>query len=137
MRPRLGWPSMRSMWSGPATWSSPRRAGPATPPRSRRATSCVCGGRSNSDGFDCRPACIVARLCLAALMDLETARRHIQTCLERMRACYLQPVFDEWAILTPPQAGGVIAYSGPRPDVFRRQLPTDAEDLRQRAAGRE
>ena len=70
-------------------------------------------------------------------MDLETARRHIQACLERMRAAYLQPVFDEWAVLAPPQAGGVVAYTGPRPEAFRRQLPTDAEDLRQRAAGRE
>ena len=29
-------------------------------------------------------------------MDLETARRHISSALERMRACYLQAVFDEW-----------------------------------------
>lgn len=70
-------------------------------------------------------------------MDLETARRHIQSCLERMRACYSEPVFDEWAILSAPGAwGGIVAYSGPRPDQFRRQLPADAELLRQRAAGK-
>ena len=64
-------------------------------------------------------------------MDLEAARRHIQTALERMRACYLKPVFDEWAILSvPAKTGGVVAYNGPRPDVFRQNVPQDAEPLR-------
>ena len=55
-----------------------------------------------------------------------------------MRACYLQAVFDEWAILTiSGKSGGVIAYQGPRPDVFRRNLPSDAEPLRAITAGRE
>ena len=71
-------------------------------------------------------------------MDLETARRHIQTCLERMRVAYMQPVFDEWAILAvPAKSGGVVAYHGPRPDAFKRALPTDAEPLRARAAGQD
>ncbi len=71
-------------------------------------------------------------------MDLETARRHIQTAFDRMRACYLKPVFDEWAILAlAPKGGGVVAYDGPRPEAFRRNLSSDAEPLRARAAGRE
>ncbi len=70
-------------------------------------------------------------------MDLETARRHIQSCLERMRACYLQPVFDEWAILAAATPGGIAAYKGPRPDRFRRELPKDAELLRSSTRGRE
>ena len=77
-------------------------------------------------------------------MDLATARSHIETCLERMRAAYLKPVFDEWAILSlagksaaGKTGGGVLAYSGPRPDVFRRKLADDAELLRARAAGKE
>jgi hypothetical protein len=70
-------------------------------------------------------------------MDLATARQHIQTCLDKMRAAYSRPVFDEWAILGPTTAGGVLAYNGPRPDVFRRQLPEDSELLRSRAAGKE
>jgi len=70
-------------------------------------------------------------------MDLETARSHIQTAIERMRANYLKPVFDEWAILAvPAKSGGVIAYHGPRPDQFKRNLPADAEPLRAVTAGR-
>ncbi|MDP3070623.1 MAG: hypothetical protein Q8N18_10055 [Opitutaceae bacterium] len=70
-------------------------------------------------------------------MDLETARRHIIDCLKRMEACYLQPVFGEWAILAVPvKAGGVLAYSGARAEEFRRLLPRDAEPLRAAAAGK-
>ena len=71
-------------------------------------------------------------------MDLETARRHIQTCLDRMRAVYLRPVFDEWAVLAlAGKAGSVLAYNGPRADLFRRNVPTDAEPLRVRTAGKQ
>jgi hypothetical protein len=71
-------------------------------------------------------------------MDLETARRHVQNAVDRMRAIYLKPVFDEWAILAiPAKTGGVVAYQGPRPDGFRKNLADDAEPLRARAAGRE
>ena len=71
-------------------------------------------------------------------MDLESARQIIQATVDRMRACYLQPVFDEWAILAvPAKSGGVVAYHGPRPDVFRRNLPQDAEPLRAITSGRE
>ena len=71
-------------------------------------------------------------------MDLETARQNIEVSVDRMRACYLQPVFDEWAILSlPAKAGGVVAYQGPRADVFRRNLPSDAEPLRKITAGKD
>ena len=70
-------------------------------------------------------------------MDLETAKNHIQTALDRMRAAYLKPVFDEWAILAvPAKTGGVLAYHGPRPDAFRRKLADDAEPLRAQTAGK-
>lgn len=72
-----------------------------------------------------------------ARMDLETARRHVQTCFERMRAVYLKPVFDEWAIITVPgRNAGLVAYSGPRPEAFLRKLPDDAEPLRAHTAGK-
>jgi len=70
-------------------------------------------------------------------MDLETARRNIQATFERMRAAYRQPVFDEWAILAVPAAGGgVVAYAGPRPEGFKTNLARDAEPLRAAAAGK-
>ena len=70
-------------------------------------------------------------------MDLETARQNIEVSVDRMRACYLQPVFDEWAILSlSAKAGGVVAYQGPRPDAFRRNLSKDAEPLRRITAGK-
>lgn len=71
-------------------------------------------------------------------MDLETAQRHIQAAVDRMRAVYLRPVFEEWAILAVTAKGGqILAYYGPRPEAFKRQLPEDAEPLRARAAGKE
>jgi hypothetical protein len=71
-------------------------------------------------------------------MDLETARNYIQVTVDRMRASYRKPVFDEWAILAmSPRSSGVMAYQGPRPDAFRRNLPDDAEPLRAITAGRE
>ena len=63
-------------------------------------------------------------------MDLATARKHISDSLERMRAIYFEPVFDEWAILAPgTKAGGILAYEGPRADEFRKTLPVDAKPL--------
>jgi hypothetical protein len=69
-------------------------------------------------------------------MDLETARRNIQVAFERMRASYLKPVFDEWAILSLTSKSGVVAYHGSRADGFRRNLPDDAEPLRAITAGK-
>jgi hypothetical protein len=70
-------------------------------------------------------------------MDLETARKNITTCLERMAAVYRQPVFDEWAILAvPAKTGGIVAYAGARAEEFRRQLSRDAEPLRAAVAGK-
>lgn len=70
-------------------------------------------------------------------MDLVTARGHVAAALERMRAAYLQPVFDEWAILSASAKGGaVLAYEGPRRDDFRRMISKDAEPLRTQTAGK-
>lgn len=70
-------------------------------------------------------------------MDLETARRHIRTYLDRMRGSASVPVFDEWAILAlSKKAGAVLAYSGPRPEAFGRNVTADSEILRKRTAGK-
>lgn len=68
-------------------------------------------------------------------MKLEAARTHIQAALARMSAAYGQPVFDEWAVLGLGGKQGVFAYTGPRPDRFRREMPDDAAPLRAEAAG--
>ena len=70
-----------------------------------------------------------------ARMDLATARRHISSALARMNAAYGQPLFDEWAVLGRGGRGGVLAYTGPRPERFRRDMPGDAAPLRAEAAG--
>jgi hypothetical protein len=55
-----------------------------------------------------------------------------------MRAARRQPLFDEWAILTmSAKSGGVNAYQGPRAELFLRNLQSDAEPLRKRAAGKQ
>lgn len=70
-------------------------------------------------------------------MDLATARQHIQSSFERMRALYLKPVFDEWVILGLGAGHrGVLAYNGPRPEGLRAQLADDVEPLRALADGR-
>lgn len=70
-------------------------------------------------------------------MDLETARGHIKVSLDRMRASYTRVVFDEWAILAlVGRSAGIVAYGGPRAEVFLRTLSQDAEPLRARATGR-
>jgi hypothetical protein len=68
-------------------------------------------------------------------MDLAAARSHIATALTRMNAAYGQPVFDEWAVLGLGGNKGVLAYAGPRPERFRREMPDDAAPLRAEAAG--
>jgi len=63
-------------------------------------------------------------------MDLATARQHIQGSFERMRALYSRPVFDEWVILAPEaKTSGVLAYTGPRVEEFRKKLPDDVAPL--------
>jgi hypothetical protein len=70
-------------------------------------------------------------------MDLATARRSIQTALERMQVSYGQPVFDEWAILAlPGPQGGVLVYQGPRRESFLANLARDTAPLRASTVGR-
>lgn len=70
-------------------------------------------------------------------MDLAAARQLIQASLARMDALYRRPLFDEWAVLSAGAQPGILAYAGPRPDSFRRELPTDSGPLRALIAGRE
>ena len=69
-------------------------------------------------------------------MDLATARKDIAASFEGMRALYFKPVFDEWAILAPGnQQSGILAYTGPRAEEFRRNLPADVKPLLAQVSG--
>ena len=69
-------------------------------------------------------------------MDLATARKTIEGSFERMRALYFKPVFDEWVILAPgAKQSGILAYTGPRVEEFRKKLADDVEPLLARVAG--
>ena len=68
-------------------------------------------------------------------MDLAAALIYIAAALARMNTAYGQPVFDEWAVLGLGGQKGVLAYHGPRPERFRREMPDDAAPLRAEAAG--
>ena len=69
-------------------------------------------------------------------MDLAAARKNIEASFERMRALYFKPVFDEWMILAPgAKQSGVLAYTGPRLEEFRKKLPDDVEPLLAQVAG--
>jgi hypothetical protein len=71
-------------------------------------------------------------------MDLATARQHISASLERMRALYFEPVFDEWVILAPgSRQSGILAYTGPRAEEFRKNLPLDAKPLLAQVGGQQ
>jgi hypothetical protein len=70
-------------------------------------------------------------------MDLAQARERIHQTVSRMREIYLRPVFDEWVVLSLDGPHGVVvAYSGPRPDSFRKSLADDTGPLREIASGR-
>ncbi|RFC48582.1 MAG: hypothetical protein DUW69_001155 [Verrucomicrobia bacterium] len=69
-------------------------------------------------------------------MDLATARQQITASFERMRALYFTPVFDEWVILAPgSQQSGILAYTGPRVEEFRKSLPDDVKPLLAQVSG--
>jgi hypothetical protein len=69
-------------------------------------------------------------------MDLAAARQQIQSSFARMDALYLRPLFDEWAILSLAAQQGILAYSGPRAESFRKEFPEDVKPLRSMIAGR-
>ena len=64
-------------------------------------------------------------------MTLESARPLITAALARMAALYGRPVFDEWVVISlGAEAGGILAYAGPRAESFRKSFAADAEPLR-------
>ncbi len=70
-------------------------------------------------------------------MNLESARSLITAALGRMNALYSQTVFDEWVLISlQPDAGGILAYHGPRAESFRKQFADDVAPLYAELAGK-
>lgn len=64
-------------------------------------------------------------------MTLDEANRMIKTCAGRMNELYGNIVFDEWAVVSlAHQKARILAYAGPRNDVFLQEFATDLGSLR-------
>jgi hypothetical protein len=64
-------------------------------------------------------------------MTLDEANLHIKTCAEQMNSRYGSVVFDEWAIVSLRQHHArIVAYTGPRNDVFLQNFAKDLGALR-------
>jgi hypothetical protein len=63
-------------------------------------------------------------------MTLEQANKLITGCMEKMRAEYGKPVFDEWAVISlANNKGHIFNYVGPRKDGFRDNFQSDTGAL--------
>jgi hypothetical protein len=82
--------------------------------------------------------CLVsnARTCFALCrrrdkVKLDEAISHIKACVHEMDARYGRTVFDEWAVVSLLEnKARVLAYSGPRNDVFLANFAKDLGALR-------
>jgi hypothetical protein len=64
-------------------------------------------------------------------MTLDEAVKQVTTCVARMNELYGKPVFDEWAIISLiHHKARILAYSGPRNDVFLKNFANDVGALR-------
>lgn len=63
-------------------------------------------------------------------MNLDTAKKHLRACRERMDALYQKPVFDEWVIVSFGQGKtDILAYEGARAESFAKQFHHDSGPL--------
>jgi hypothetical protein len=70
-------------------------------------------------------------------MNLEAAKSQITAAFARMNALYGKAVFDEWTVVSlQAEQSGVLVYTGPRGESFRRQFATDVVPLRTEMTGR-
>jgi hypothetical protein len=64
-------------------------------------------------------------------MTLDEASRRMQMCAQQMNDRYGRVVFDEWAIISLiHQKARILAYNGPRNDVFLKNFANDLGALR-------
>jgi hypothetical protein len=63
-------------------------------------------------------------------MNLPDAHVAVLQTLARMKALYGQPVFNEWVLVKlARESGAVLAYDGPRADVYQAQFKKDIAPL--------
>ena len=59
-------------------------------------------------------------------MTLEKADKLIKACIDKMKEIYKRPVFDEWAVVSNADTGGlVLAYEGPRVEKVQKGFIDD------------
>jgi len=64
-------------------------------------------------------------------MNPDQAFARIRTAFAEMQKTYGRPVFDEWAVVVLVRPSGpVLAYDGPRREVFEASLANDLAPLR-------
>ena len=69
-------------------------------------------------------------------MTLDEAKLLINTCAAEMNAHYGKTVFDEWAVVSLAEnRARVLAYVGPRNDVFLKHFANDLGSLRAELLG--
>ena len=65
------------------------------------------------------------------IMTLDEIMRLVRDCAKQMNDRYSKPVFDEWAIVSlRHHQARIIAYIGPRNDVFLKSFANDLAPLR-------
>ncbi len=67
-----------------------------------------------------------------AAMNLETARKLVAQCREKMDTAYQKPVFDEWVVVSfapAPALADILAYEGPRAETYKKSLHADSAPL--------
>ncbi len=70
-------------------------------------------------------------------MNLADARLAVQAAVARMNALYHQTLFDEWVLVSiNPERGTILAYSGPRAEIYKRTFAIDLQPLRAELDGR-
>ncbi len=70
-------------------------------------------------------------------MNLEDARSAVIRTLDRMKAVYQQPVFNEWILVKMAAEGGaILAYEGARADSYQRRFKAEIAPLQVELTGR-
>jgi hypothetical protein len=70
-------------------------------------------------------------------MNLPDAHVAILQTFARMKAVYNQPVFNEWVLVKLARgAGAVLAYDGPRADLYQAKFKSDITPLQTEMEGR-